>query len=190
MRSEPERRLRATTPRHWRRLAGLALIVAWGAGVGLAGPGVPAAEESRFLPWTEAPVLPLAGRDVTGQPQALADHRGQVVLVNFWATWCEFCKDEFASLKRLQEQLAGRSLAILLVNFGESPPKVRRYARQIPLNAHVVLDPDQEAARAWRVRVIPSSFLVDPQGRVRYRVIGTIDWGSEESLRAVRALLP
>jgi alkyl hydroperoxide reductase subunit AhpC len=53
-----------------------------------------------------------------------------------------------------------------------------------------LLDPDQDAARAWRVRVIPSTFLVDAEGRVRYSVIGNLDRAAEDSVRAVRALMP
>ncbi len=93
-------------------------------------------------------------------------------------------------MRKLQEQLAGLPLAILTVNYGESPSKVRAYAAQLSADGRVLLDPDQDAARAWRVRVIPSSFVVDAEGRVRYSVIGNLDWGSEESLRTVRALLP
>jgi peroxiredoxin len=148
------------------------------------------AEESRFVPWAAAATPALELRDVSGGPQSLADYRGRVVLVNFWATWCEYCKDELASMKALQEQLAGRPLTVLLVNFGESPGKVREYAQRLTMKVPVLLDPGQEVARAWRVRVIPSSFVVDGEGRVRYSVIGNLDWASEEAVRTVRALMP
>ena len=166
------------------------VAVAWVVGACLLGTGDLGAEEPRFLPWKATPTPTLELRDVSGAPLALADYRGQVVLVNFWATWCEFCKDELASMKKLQEQLGGRPLAILLVNFGESPSKVRAYVQNLALKVRVVLDPGQDTARAWRVRVIPSSFVIDADGQVRYSVIGNLDWGSEESVSTVRALLP
>jgi peroxiredoxin len=77
-----------------------------------------------------------------------------------------------------------------MVNYGESPSKVRAYAQHLPANVDVLLDPGQDVARAWRVRVIPSSFLIDTDGRIRYSVIGNLDWASEESTSTVRALLP
>jgi peroxiredoxin len=170
--------------------SGRNLLLALAGIAGLLDAGVPRADESRFLPWKAAPTPALELRDLSGRPHALADYRGQVVLINFWATWCEFCKDEVASMKKLQEQLAGRPLAILSVNYGQSPAKVRDYAPNLSADVRVLLDPGQEAARAWRVRVIPSSFLVDADGHVRYSVLGNLDWASEESVRTVRALLP
>ncbi len=179
----------ANRSRRFSRIALAAVIGAWVVGACLVGAGASRAEESRFIPWKEAPTPALVLRDLSGRPQALADYRGQVVLLNFWATWCEFCKDEVASMKKLQEQLTGKPLAILSINYGESPSRVREYAKHLSANVEVLLDPDQEAARAWRVRVIPSSFLVDGDGRVRYSVIGNLDWASDDAVRRVRGLL-
>jgi thiol-disulfide isomerase/thioredoxin len=169
------------------RRAFLALSLLGVAGAGWPGAGGPAAEESRFAPWA-GPAPPLGLRDLSGRSHTLGDYRGQVVLINFWATWCEFCKEEIASMEQLQRRLAGVPLAILWVNYGQSPARVREYVEPLSADVRVLLDPGQEAARAWQVRVIPSSFLVDGQGRARYRVIGHLDWGGEEAVRTVRAL--
>src|SRR5262249_6145650 len=115
---------------------------------------------------------------------------GQVVLLNFWATWCEFCKEEIASIEKLRGQMAGLPLAVLWVNYGQSASRVRPYAKNLSTDVRVLLDPGQDAARAWSVRVIPSSFLIDAEGRARYSVIGHVDWISEESTRTVRTLMP
>jgi thiol-disulfide isomerase/thioredoxin len=172
-----------------RRVCRIALAVVWVAGASFLGTGAPAAQEPRFLPWKAAtPELEL--RDLSGERRTLADYRGRVVLVNFWATWCEFCKDEVASMKRLQEHLAGRPLAILMVNYGESPTRARAYAKGLTADVRVLLDPEQDTARAWKVRVIPSSFVVDTRGQVRYSVIGNVDWSGEEAVRILRELLP
>jgi thiol-disulfide isomerase/thioredoxin len=155
-----------------------------------AAPPVPSAEApSRFVPWPDPAPPPLALKDTAGHPHALADYRGRVVLVNFWATWCEPCKAELPSLQRLAERLAGRPFTILAVNYGESAPRVEGFLRPLRLDAVALLDPGQRAARAWRVRVLPASFLVDPAGRVRYGVIGEIDWAADEAERVVRGLL-
>jgi peroxiredoxin len=176
-------------PRRGHRFVIVALAVAW-VSVCLVGAGDVRAQEPRFVPWHATSTPALALRDVSGGQHTLPDYRGHVVLVNFWATWCEYCTDEVASLKGLREQLAGRPLAILLVNYGESPAKVRDYAKRLSPGVPVLLDPGQDAAKAWRVHMIPSSFVVDVEGRVRYSVIGNLDWTSEEAARTVRALLP
>jgi thiol-disulfide isomerase/thioredoxin len=162
----------------------------WAVGVSRIGAADLHAEESRFVPWTAASTPSLTLHDLSGRPHTLADYRGRVVLLDFWATWCDFCKEEIASMAKLRERLAGAPLAILWVNYGQSVAKVRAYIAHLAGDVRVLLDPDQDAARAWRVRVIPSSFLVDAAGRVRYRVVGNLDWGADDSVRTVRALLP
>lgn len=154
----------------------------------LSAPGA-RAEPTRFIPWNDTRTPALALRDLKGQPHGLADLRGKVVLVNFWATWCEPCRDEMPSMQRLEASLAGQPFAVLAVNFGESPQRVREFTDRLGLGFRVLLDPDREASRAWRVRVLPSSFLVDADGRVRHAVVGEMDWASREAERMVRALL-
>ena len=149
-----------------------------------------AAEPSRFIPWTQSETPKLALKDTAGRPHTLADYRGKVVLVNFWATWCEPCRDEMATMRALRERLAGRPFEILTVNYGESEAKVTTFFKSAGLDFPALLDPNQEAPKAWRVRVLPASFLVGRDGRVRYSVIGEIDWSTDEVMKTVRTLLP
>jgi thiol-disulfide isomerase/thioredoxin len=147
-----------------------------------------AQEPSRFIPWTrETPALAL--RDLGGRSVSLDDYRGKVVLVNFWATWCEPCREEMPSMRALQQRLAGQPFDVVTVNYGESPSRVTDFLAREKLELTVLLDPGQQAARAWRVRVLPGSFLVGRDGRVRFSVIGELDWLSEEAVRVVRGLL-
>jgi len=164
------------------------LAVAVLAGAGSLAPADPHADPARFAPWTRGAPPPLALIDLAGRRHTLADHRGKVVLVNFWATWCEPCRDEMPSLARLRASLGGR-LVVLAVNYGESKPRVADFLARLGVDLPVLLDPNREAPRAWRVRVLPTSFVVGPDGRVRYTVVGEVDWTSPEALRAVRGLL-
>jgi thiol-disulfide isomerase/thioredoxin len=147
------------------------------------------ADSSRFVVWSGSETPSLALNDLSGRSHAMADYRGRVVLVNFWATWCEPCRAEMASMLRLQERLAGRPFTVLLVNYGEARMRVGEFVKREALGFPVLLDPNQDASRAWRVRVLPSSFLVDAEGRVRYTVIGEMDWASQESFDTVQVLL-
>ncbi len=148
------------------------------------------AADSRFLPWTRAEMPALSLRDLDGKPETLATYRGKVVLLNFWATWCEPCRDEMPAMRALRERLAGEPFDVVAVNYGEAASRVREFLARERLDLRVLLDPGQGAARAWRVRVLPGSFLIDGDGRVRYSVIGEIDWTSDEAVRTVRSLLP
>jgi len=146
------------------------------------------ADPSRFIPWKEPAAPSLALNDLAGRSHTLDDYRGNVVLVNFWATWCEPCRDELASIQALQQRLAGRPFVILLVNYGESRARVGEFVKRESISFPILLDPNQEAPRAWRVRVLPSSFLIAPDGRVRYSVIGEIDWAGVEAANLVQRL--
>ena len=112
-----------------------------------------------------------------------------VVLINFWATWCEPCRDEMPSMQKLEERLRGQPFVILGVNHGEAESRVRQFVERERIGFTILLDPNQEAPRAWRVRILPGSFLVGKDGRVRYRVIGEMDWASDEAVGIVRGLL-
>ena len=93
------------------------------------------------------------------------------------------------SLQRLGRHFAGQPFAILGVNYGESDVRVAEFAKRFGVDFPVLLDPNQDAPRAWRVRVLPASFVVDREGRVRYRVIGEVDWMSREIVEAVARLV-
>jgi thiol-disulfide isomerase/thioredoxin len=146
------------------------------------------ADPTRFVPWKDGKAPPLALNDLAGSPRTLADHRGKVVIVNFWATWCEPCLAEMPSMQKLQDRFAGR-VAVLAVNFGESPPKVTPFLQRLGVNLTVLLDPNGEAPRAWRVRLLPTSYVVAPDGQVRYSVLGEIDWSGDAAVSTVRELL-
>jgi len=151
--------------------------------------GVAHAEIARFVAWSGAETPSLSLNDLSGRAHSLADYRGRVVLVNFWATWCEPCRAEMASMQRLQERLAGQPFTVLLVNHGETRMRVGDFVRREALAFSVLLDPNQDASRTWRVRALPSSFLIGADSRVRYAVIGEMDWASQESADTIEALL-
>ena len=140
-------------------------------------------------PWPGGAVPPLALRDLAGREHRLADYRGKVVVVNFWATWCEPCREEMPSMQALRASLAARPFEVLAVNLGEPESRVRKFLEQVPLEFPVLLDRDSGAAKAWRARVLPASFVVGPDGAVRYSVLGAIDWADEKVRRAMLTLM-
>jgi thiol-disulfide isomerase/thioredoxin len=135
-----------------------------------------------------APALKLPMLD--GGDLDLANLRGQVVLLNFWASWCPPCRREMPSMSRLAEQLADQPFRIVAVNIGESKQEVRAFLEATPLNFPIVFDPLVETTGVWGVPGLPYSFLIDAEGRLRYRLAGDYEWDSPAALKTIRALLP
>ncbi|HEX7559058.1 MAG TPA: TlpA disulfide reductase family protein [Usitatibacter sp.] len=145
--------------------------------------------EPDIKPWKGKATLPLARNDMEGKAVDLKHLQGRVLVVNFWATWCEPCRDEMPSLQRLREKLDGRSFDVLAVNYGESREKVSQFLGREHVALPVLLDPEMETAKAWGVGGLPMTFLVDAKGRVRYSVFGERDWSGGDSLALVEKLL-
>jgi len=148
------------------------------------------ADAQELRPWAGGATPPLLLQDLDGRPHRLEDYRGKVVLINFWATWCEPCRAEMPSLNKLRAALAGKSFAVLAVNLGEPESRVQRFMEQVPLDFPVLMDRDTAAAKAWKARILPASFLVGPDGRIRYSVLGEIDWTEQRVREAILRLMP
>ena len=127
--------------------------------------------------------------DVKGQQHKLEDYRGQVVLVNFWASWCPPCIHEMPVLERLRQELSEQPFEILAVNVGEQKYRVWKFVKLINFGLPVLLDTRKDTFNAWDVSVLPTSFLLDKQGDIRYRVQGDIEWDSEEVVALIEALI-
>jgi len=148
------------------------------------------AQAQPLKPWGggATPALELAALD--GSTQRLEDFRGRVVLVNFWATWCAPCREEMPSIETLRRSLDARRFAVVAVNVGEGPRAAAGFAEKMGLGGfNVLLDRDTKTSRAWGARVLPATFIVDPDGKVRYSHYGAIDWSGAEVRKAIAALV-
>jgi thiol-disulfide isomerase/thioredoxin len=128
-----------------------------------------------------APAPQIALQVVGGGTSNLAAERGKVVLVNFWATWCEPCKAEMPGLQQLADELRGRSFVMYSVDLQEDAGQVEAFQRQYGLNLYAVLDDNGEVTRAYGVRALPATFLIDQQGVVRHQRLGPLLTGSAET---------
>jgi thiol-disulfide isomerase/thioredoxin len=137
-----------------------------------------------------APVLKLT--DLDGKPHDLADLKGRLVVVNFWATWCPPCRREMPSLERLNQRLGSRGLAVLAVDVGEDEDTVFSFTGQLePAPAFpMLLDRDSKAMQGWKVRGLPTTFVVDPAGRVIYRAVGGREFDHDGLVRQLLPHLP
>jgi thiol-disulfide isomerase/thioredoxin len=160
------------------------LLALWGL---LLGAG--AAHCGELKPWTggSAPALALA--DPAGTEHDLAAYHGKVVLVNFWATWCEPCREEMPSMQALRERLAGRPFEVLTVNMMESEAKIAAFRHAQRIDLPILMDRDGAAAKRWKVRMLPNSFVIDRRGAVRYQLIGEADWTGRNITSVIERLI-
>jgi thiol-disulfide isomerase/thioredoxin len=124
-----------------------------------------------------------------GNPWKLSEQAGQVVLLNFWATWCEPCRAEMPALQRLSARYAQAGLQVLAVNFRESPDTVRRFVANTGMGLPVLMDADGAAAKSLGIGIFPTTVLVDRRGRIRFTVTGECAWDQEPATGWLRAAL-
>ena len=140
--------------------------------------------------WTGGPPPALALKALDGGSHRLSDYRGKVVLVNFWATWCGPCRDEMPSIQELKDKLGGKPFVVLAVNLDEPESRIRKFLSQMKLDFAILLDPERKAARAWGARILPASYVIGPDGKIRYTLVGEINWGHDLVVSRISELLP
>jgi len=140
-------------------------LAAWARGLALllVGMALPSGSQPAF--GAELNVLPLSTYPQQ-EPTALRAYTGQVVLVNFWAPWCVPCREEFPELDALQKKYAGKGLLILGVTAEEDTGKIGRFLAKIPVSFSILQDKQAALHEAARVEAMPSTLLLDRQGRV------------------------
>jgi thiol-disulfide isomerase/thioredoxin len=139
-------------------------------------------------PWTPE-VTDFARRDSTRGD--LSDYAGDVVVLNFWATWCAPCRAEMPSLQALQDALGGEGLEVVTVAFGRhNPAQMERFWQEAGITSLPLhLDAGSEMADAMGVRGLPHSFVLDREGRVIADFPGETDWAAPETLDLLRVVL-
>jgi peroxiredoxin len=119
----------------------------------------------------------------------LQEQRGQVVMINFWASWCGPCRVEMPHLARLYEKYRSAGFTVLAVNIDEDPHKAANLARQLGMRFPVLLDTEKKVSRLYDLSTMPSTVLVDRDGRVRYVHRGYRDGYEETYDKQIRELL-
>lgn len=132
--------------------------------------------KGELKPYTGPGLPPFTLADLEGRPHRLSDYRGQVVLVNFWATWCPPYVEEMPSMQRLKERLADEPFAILAVNMAETEGDIQTFLQKVKVDFPLLMDREGDVVKAWRIFAFPTSFVLDPDGRIRYALYGALEW--------------
>ncbi len=129
-------------------------------------------------------------RDLKGNRVALSDLKGQVVILNLWATWCGPCRVEMPSFENLYRRFRSEGLTVLAVSIDKGKDQeVRDFVDEYRLSFPVWLDPQKEVESRYITFTVPTTFVIDRQGRVVAKVDGAKNWESEETYDAVKFLL-
>lgn len=138
-------------------------------------------------PRTPLPALSLIELD--GQPATLARLRGKVAVINFWAVWCLPCRQEMPALERLRKALPG--VAVVAIAQDDEPAKVKAFLQSLKPapGFDVLLDPDMSAGNQAGVRGLPTSLVLDKQGRIAYRAMGGREFDHPDIIKAIKQLL-
>ena len=127
---------------------------------------------------------------LAGQPVRLREFRGKLVLLNFWATWCAPCLHEMPSMERLYQTFKQADFVLLAVSMDRQGEEVARpFVENLQLTFPVLLDSTLEVSRQYGVRGLPTSYLIDPDGRLIGAVIGARDWYRTEAKALLAGLL-
>lgn len=133
------------------------------------------------------PLPEIRFQDARGNSRSLADFRGRVVLLNLWATWCVPCRKEMPSLDRLQAQLGGPAFEVVALSIDKSPQAVREFYREYGIRKLALyIDPSAEVTSTLGAVGIPTTLLVDGDGRERWRRVGPAEWDAPEEVARIR----
>ena len=130
-------------------------------------------------------------QDMDEAVHKLDDYRGKVIMLNFWATWCPPCRREMPSMERLHKMLDSGTFAVVAINQMESPDHVFAYTGQLEVDPTftILFDRDSSVSQRYRVNGLPTSYLIDKRGFIRYRAVGGREFDHPEVVKLIRELI-
>ncbi len=141
-------------------------------------------QEVDGLPAAPEFILP----DLDGNEVKLSDFRGKVVIVNFWATWCPPCRHEIPSMQRAWEILKGKGVMMLALHVGGNEDKIWTFLNDFSVEFPVIIDAKSRASKRWRMFGLPTTYIVDPEGRIALRAIGGREWDDPGLINQILSL--
>jgi thiol-disulfide isomerase/thioredoxin len=134
-----------------------------------------------------APDFELA--DMDGNRDTLSSGRGRWVFLHFWASWCGPCRKEMPAIQRMARLMENEALKIQLVNTAEDEDTVFSFLAGVAPDMTTLMDRDGQVTEVWKPRGLPATYLIDPQGQIRYQALGGREWDQPEYLGFLNALI-
>lgn len=127
-------------------------------------------------------------KDENGKSHTLSDYRGKVVVINFWATWCPPCLKEMPSMERAHKKWIREGIEILAINVGEDEDSIFAFTGEHDISFTVLLDEDSSVLKLFPSIGLPTTYVIDPQGYVIYRAVGSREWDDPKITEKLRLL--
>ena len=137
-------------------------------------------------PANQAPDFTLEGRQ---KQIELSKYRGKIVYVDFWASWCQPCRKSFSWMNKMQSLYGSEGFKVIAINLDESRTKANKFLQQIPADFDVAFDPQGNTAEAYKVKAMPSSYLIDKNGKVVHANLGFRGNDEDELETKIRKLV-
>jgi len=138
--------------------------------------------KGNFLPY------PIDLKDAANKRYQRKSYKGQITVVNFWATWCPPCVKEIPSLNRLRDELRDMPFELISINYAESAAIITEFLQKVDVNYPVLLDETGQDSVKWNVIAFPSTYIIGPDGNIYYGVNAAIHWDSQEVVTTLRKL--
>lgn len=116
--------------------------------------------------------------DIDGETHKLSAERGHWVFLHFWASWCGPCRKEMPQIQILSQRFSDDELSIMMINTAEDEDTIFSFLASIDVEVNPLLDRDGTVTEVWKPRGLPTTFLIDPDGKVRYQAIGGREWSN------------
>ena len=126
--------------------------------------------------------------DIDGEKFELSKTKGDWVFLHFWASWCGPCRDEMPTIQKLADKMKGEKFQIVMVNTAEDEDTIFEFLGAINVDLNSLMDVDGLVTETWKPRGLPTSFLIDPKGEVKYQAIGGREWGKAEYINFLKQL--
>jgi peroxiredoxin len=136
-----------------------------------------------------APPVDISLKDINGQQVIVSEFEGKIVFLNFWTTWCPECRIEMPSMEKLHGKLKGKDFAMIAIDLQESLSRVKTFLKKYPVTFTILLDTKGEIAQQFGIRAIPTTYIIDKNGGIIGKALGSRHWDSKESITLFEHLM-
>ncbi|NOQ68922.1 MAG: redoxin domain-containing protein [Gammaproteobacteria bacterium] len=127
--------------------------------------------------------------DIDGDSFELNSTKGHWVFLHFWASWCGPCVEEMPTIQILADDLQGENLQIIMINTAEDEDTIFTFLGEMNIELNSLMDADGQVTEVWKPRGLPTTFLINPQGEVKYQAIGGREWNKPEYIEFLKKLI-
>lgn len=127
-------------------------------------------------------------QDIDGENFELKNTKGHWVFLHFWASWCGPCRQEMPTIQKLADAMPDDKLQIVMINTAEDEDTIFEFLGAIDVEINTLMDVDGLVTEVWKPRGLPTTFLIDPEGKVKYQAIGGREWGSDAYINFIKQL--